>query len=315
MTCRKCNHSTVKKFGRHGRLRIQRYRCTSCSTTFSDTQTRPLGTMRIPEAEALQALRCLLEGCSIRSTERLTGLHRDTIMSLLVLVGERCAKVMDSKMRGLTCKYVQCDEIWTFCGKKQKQLRNGDPAEFGDAWVYAAIDAESKLVPCYAVGKRTRGTTDILMHDLSQRLANKVQITTDALVYYVKSIARELPNADYARLVKLYGQYGQHDTAARYSPSPIVEVISKVVQGDPDNDHISTSFIERQNLTMRMSMRRFTRLTNAFSKKLDNLKAACALHFAFYNFCRVHQTLRATPAMKAGITNHAWSLEELLRAA
>jgi IS1 family transposase/transposase-like protein len=315
MTCTKCQHSTVKKFGRYGRHRVQRYRCTSCSTTFSDPKpVNSLGAMRIDEAKAMQAIQCLLEGCSIRSTERLTGLHRDTIMSLLALAGERCARLMDERMRNLKCNFIQCDEIWTFCFKKQKRVRKDDPEEFGDQWVFVAIDAETKLVPSFAIGKRTRETTDFLIGDLAQRITNRVQITTDGFRFYVHAIERQFgADVDFAQLVKLYGDYGQHDHAAKYSPSPIMECISKVIQGNPDEEHISTSYVERQNLTMRMAMRRFTRLTNAFSKKLDNLKAAIALHFAYYNFCRVHKTLRVTPAMEAGITDHVWNIAELLR--
>jgi IS1 family transposase len=272
--------------------------------------------MRISEENAIRAIQCLIEGCSIRSTERMTGLHRDTIMQLLVLAGERCAKLMDERMRGLKCNFVQCDEIWTFVGKKQKRCRKDDSAELGDAWVFVALDAETKLVPSFRVGKRTAATTTIFIDDLAQRIDNRVQITTDGFRFYVNAIERSFgADVDFAQLVKLYGDYGQHDHAGKYSPSPIIEVISKVRQGEPDEDQISTSYVERQNLTMRMQMRRFTRLTNAFSKKLDNLKAAIALHFAFYNFVRIHKSLRCTPAMEAGITDHVWSLAELLRAA
>jgi IS1 family transposase len=269
--------------------------------------------MRIDEGTALRAIQCLIEGCSIRSTERLTGLHRDTIMSLLVLAGERCSRLMDERMQNLKCNFIQCDEIWTFCFKKQRRVRKDDPAEFGDQWVFAAIDAETKLIPSFTIGKRSNATTQILIDDLSGRLANRVQITTDGFRFYVNAIERSFgSDVDFAQLVKLYGDYGQHDAAAKYSPSPIMECISKVIQGNPDEQHISTSYIERQNLTMRMAMRRFTRLTNAFSKKLDNLKAACALHFAYYNFCRVHKTLRVTPAMEAGLTDHVWAIQELI---
>jgi IS1 family transposase len=272
--------------------------------------------MRVSEDVALRAIQCLIEGCSIRSTERMTGLHRDTIMQLLILAGERCSKLMDERMRGLKCNYIQCDEIWTFCFKKQRRVRKDDPADFGDQWVFVAIDAETKLIPSFAIGKRSAATTRDFVDDLAQRIDNRVQITTDGFRFYVNAIERSFgADVDFAQLVKLYGDYGQHDSATKYSPSPILEVISKVKQGNPDEDHISTSYVERQNLTMRMQMRRFTRLTNAFSKKLDNLKFAVALHFAFYNFCRVHKTLRVTPAMEAGITDHVWTVQELLIAA
>ncbi len=316
MTCVKCQHTKVKKFGYYGVHKIQRYRCTSCSATFSDpAPISLLGSMRTDETKALQAIKCLLEGCSIRSTERLTGIHRDTILNLLVLAGEKCAKVLDITMRNIKSDFIQSDEIWCFVQKKQKRCRKEDPIEFGDAWVFVAIDPVTKLIPCYTVGKRSAGTTKAFIDDLAGRLAKRVQITTDGFRFYVNAIENAFGcDVDFAQLVKLYGDYGQHDSATKYSPSPIFEVISKIIQGNPDESHICTSHVERQNLTMRMAMRRFTRLTNAFSKKLENLKAACALHFAYYNLCRVHSTLRVTPAMEAGITDHVWSLEELLRA-
>jgi len=269
--------------------------------------------MRISEETALRAVQCLIEGCSIRSTERMTGLHRDTIMQLLTLAGERCARLLDERMRNLKCNFIQCDEIWTFCFKKQRRVRKDDPEEFGDQWVFVAIDAETKLVPAFIVGKRSASATNDFINDLSQRLTKRVQLTTDGFRFYVNAVDRAFgADVDFAQLVKLYGDYGQHDHAAKYSPSPILETISKVKQGNPVEEYISTSFVERQNLTMRMQMRRFTRLTNAFSKKLSNLKAAIALHFAYYNFCRVHKTLRVTPAMEAGITDHVWNIQELL---
>ena len=315
MTCIKCQHTTVKKFGRYGKHKIQRYRCTSCSTTFSDDAPTTTLAVRVDETLAMRAIQCLIEGCSLRSTERLTGLHRDTIMRLLVLAGQRSSRLLDTRMRGLKCKFIQCDEIWTFCFKKQRRVRKNDPAEFGDQWVFVAIDAESKLIPSFTVGKRSAGTTCTFIDDLAQRIDNRVQITTDGFRFYVNAIEQSFGSeVDFAQIIKLYGDYGQHDAAAKYSPSPILEVISKIHQGDPDEEHISTSYVERQNLTMRMQMRRFTRLTNAFSKKLDNLKAAIALHFAFYNFCRVHKSLRVTPAMQAGLTDHVWGLAELLGA-
>ncbi|HKV93693.1 MAG TPA: IS1 family transposase [Candidatus Angelobacter sp.] len=218
-------------------------------------------------------------------------------------------------MRNLKCNFIQCDEIWTFCFKKQKRVRKDDPDEFGDQWVFVAIDAETKLIPSFTIGKRTASTTRDFVDDLAGRIPNRVQITTDGFRFYVNAIERSFgADVDFAQLVKLYGDYGQHDSDAKYSPSPIIEVISKVRQGNPDEDHISTSYVERSNLSMRMGMRRFTRLTNAFSKKLDNLKFAVALYFAFYNFCRVHKTLRVTPAMEAGITDHVWSIGELISA-
>jgi IS1 family transposase len=262
---------------------------------------------------AARAIQCLLEGCSIRSTERLTGLNRNTIMRLLLLAGQRSEKVMHEKMRQLPCRRIQCDEIWGFLMKKQKQVRKDDPADFGDQWIFVARDAETKLIPSYLVGKRSSANTQAFMLDLYHRLGDhRVQLTTDAYIFYRKAVEESFAgDADFAQLTKLYGDYGQFGNE-RYSPGTITEVISKVRSGNPDPKHISTSFVERQNLTLRMQLRRFTRLTNAYSKKLSHLKAAAALHFAYYNFCRVHASLRVTPAMEAGIADHIWRLEELV---
>ena len=269
--------------------------------------------MYIPEDRAVLALQLLLEGNSIRSTERITKLDRNTIMRLLVLAGQRCQALMNSKMRGLSMKRIQIDEIWTYVQKKKRHVRKGDSPEVGDQWVFVALDADTKLIPPFHIGKRHLFDTRTFLWDLYNRIEGRTQITTDGLRHYTDGVPEAFGlNVDFAQLVKLFGDYGQHDADSRYSPSPIVEVISKVRTGNPDPGHISTSFVERQNLTMRMTIRRFTRLTNAFSKKLANLKAACALHFAYYNFCRVHRTLRVTPAMEAGLTDHVWTIAELL---
>jgi IS1 family transposase len=261
----------------------------------------------------LAVLSALVEGNSIRSISRMTDVDRNTISSLLLKTGDYCADLLDGSMRNLRCGFVQCDEIWTFVGKKQRHVRKDDSPEIGDQWVFVAMDAETKLVPVFTVGKRTEETTWYFINELAERVANRIQLTTDGFVFYNRHVEDAFGSeVDFAQLVKLYGQYGQHDADAKYSPSPIVEVISKVRSGDPDPDRICTSHIERQNLTMRMQMRRFTRLTNAFSKKLTNLKAACALHFAHYNFCRVHSSLRVTPAMAAGISSEIWPLTSLL---
>ena len=261
----------------------------------------------------LSVVASLLEGNSVRSTERMTGVHRDTICRLLVQVGDHCAEIMDSTMRNLRCQYVQADEIWCYVGKKDRHIRKGDSPEMGSQWVFVAMDAETKLVPVYTVGKRTEETTWYFVNELAERISTRIQLTTDGYIFYRRHVEEAFGSEiDFAQLIKLYGQYGQHDADAKYSPSPIVEVISKVRSGDPDPNRICTSHIERQNLTMRMQMRRFTRLTNAFSKKLTNLKAACALHFCHYNFVRVHSSLRITPAMAAGIASEIWPLAALI---
>jgi IS1 family transposase len=261
----------------------------------------------------LAVLSGLVEGNSIRSISRMTDVDRNTINSLLLRTGERCAALLDERMRQLPCRRLQCDEIWTFVGKKARHVRVDDPAEFGDQWVYVALDADSKLIPAYYVGKRSSENTQAFMRDVWQRIGDhRIQLTTDAFIFYTKAVEASFGgDADYAQLKKLYGDYGQHGNE-RYSPGPITEVISRTISGVPDPSHVSTSYVERQNLTIRMQMRRFTRLTNAFSKRLANLKAACALHFAHYNFCRVHSSLRITPAMAAGLTTEVWPLASLL---
>ncbi len=269
--------------------------------------------MYISSEKATLALQLLLEGNSLRSTQRITGLDVNTIMTLLLKAGERCARLMDERMRNLGCRFLEVDEIWTYIGKKRRNVREGDSPELGDQWVYVAIDAETKLIPAFRIGKRVRPDTWAFLWDLNQRMADRVQLTTDGLNHYTVAVPESFgTDVDFAQLTKMFGDYGQFDSG-RYSPPRISGVISKVRQGNPDPRHISTSFVERQNLTMRMQMRRFTRLTNAFSKKLSHLKAAVALHFAYYNFCRTHKTIRVTPAMEAGLTDRVWTIAELLQ--
>jgi len=313
MTCEACG-AACQRFGKH-RNGLQRFRCLTCKKTYTENHERMLGTMYVSAEKASLALRLLLEGNSLRSTQRITDLDINTIMSLLVKAGERCQSLMDARMQNLTMKHIQIDEIWTYVQKKNRHVRKGDSPEVGDAWVFVAIDADTKLVPAFHVGKRHREDTRDFLWNLYNRIEGRTQITTDGLHHYTAGVPDAFGlDVDFAQVVKLFGEWGQQSADARYSPSPIVEVISKVRTGNPDPDHISTSYVERQNLTMRMAIRRFTRLTNAFSKKPANLKAAVALHFAYYNFCRVHSSLRVTPAMEAGLTDHVWELKELLTA-
>lgn len=267
---------------------------------------------RTPLARRTQIINCLVEGNSIRSTERMTDTHRDTIMRLMVEVGNGCAELANEQMRELPCQRIEVDEIWSFVRIKQNRIAPGtDRSKIGDQWTFVAIDPETKLVPAYLIGKRTRDTAIAFMTDLSERLANRVQLSSDSLRSYVDAVDQAFgANIDYGQIVKFY------DTSpigpGRYAPPRVTGARRTVVAGTPDQKRISTSMIERQNLTMRMNMRRFTRLTNAFSKKLENLQAAVALHFAHYNLIRLHKTLRVTPAMAAGVTNRVWSLEELV---
>jgi len=313
MTCLRCQHQTCKRFGYFGKRRIQRWRCISCRSTFCEPHAKlTRATMTSQPERAARAIQCLLEGCSIRSTERLTGLNRNTILRLLEIAGKSCERLLDERLQNLQCRYVQCDEIWSFVGKKQRRVRKEDGTEVGDQWVFVAEDADTKLIASYCVGKRSIANTMSFIGDLHKRLANQIQLTTDGFHFYTKAVPEIFGlDVDFAQLVKLFGDYGQHDEG-RYSPPRIAEVISKVRIGNPSVRDISTSYVERQNLTMRMQLRRLTRLTNAYSKKLANLKAAVALHFAHYNFCRVHSSLRVTPAMEAGLTDHVWSVAELL---
>jgi IS1 family transposase len=254
----------------------------------------------------------LVEGSSIRSTERMTGVHRDTIMRLMVSVGNACQNLMNEKTVNLPCKNIQLDEIWCYVGKKQRHLkRYDDRNKSGDFWTWVAIDADSKLIPSYKIGKRDKYMARELICDLSSRLINWVQLSSDKLKHYFDAVEAGFGcEVDYAQIVKSYE--AEPIGPGRYSPPKVISTKKTIFSGNPDISKISTSYVERQNLTMRMSMRRFTRLTNGFSKKVENLKAAVALHFAHYNFVRVHKTLRVTSAMEAGITDHVWNFQELL---
>jgi IS1 family transposase len=270
---------------------------------------------KLSKEKKRRVIAALVEGNSIRSTERMFGVHRDTIMRLLVRVGRGCEKLMDEKMRDLDCRAIQADEIWTYVGKKQRQLTKEDKVfrpELGDQWVFVAIDPETKLVPTWIIGKRDLVNATAFMKDLARRLnGSRTQLTTDAFIPYATAVEWAFgKRVDYAQLMKIY-ESAPAD-AGRYSPPRVAGIRKEAIIGDPNPKNIGTSFVERQNLTMRMQMRRFTRLTNAFSKKLENLKAALALHFAHYNFVRVHRSLRVTPAIEAGITDHIWSIDDLL---
>jgi IS1 family transposase len=266
-------------------------------------------------AAQVKVINALVEGCSIRSVERMTGVHRDTIMRLLVQVGDGCAKLMDDEMRNLSCRRIQVDEIWSYCQKKQAHItRADDRSRVGDQWTFVAIDADTKLIPAYRVGKRTRVNTIAFIADLSGRLANRVQLSSDAFGAYLEAVEQSFGGkVDYGQSVKFYE--ADPIGPGRYSPPKVVRAERTVIVGNPEHEHISTSFIERQNLTMRMSMKRFARLTLGFSKKLENMTAAVSLHFAHYNFSRLHRSLRMTPAMAAGVTSRLWSLEELVERA
>jgi IS1 family transposase len=264
----------------------------------------------LPVEKQAQIINALVEGCSVRATARLVGVEHKTVMRVLLRAGDRCEQLLNERMRRLPCKLVQVDELWTYVGKHERFLQPEDnSAIMGDQYVFVAMDSESKLIPCFRIGKRTSATAWYFMQDLEARLANRVQLTTDGFRPYLTAVESAFgTEIDYAMLVKLY----ENDSRSAYSPGELVDARPVPVMGNPKPHLISTSHIERQNLTIRMQLRRFARLTNAFSKKLDNLKAALAVHFAWYNFCRVHQTLRVTPAMESGISDHAWSIGDIL---
>ena len=255
----------------------------------------------------------LCEGASIRGIERMTGINRNTIMNLGVRMGNACKGIMDEKMHGLTCKQIQVDEIWGFIGAKRKNAEQA--GVYGDVWTFIALDSDTKLIPSFIVGKRDAYHARAFMDDLASRLTYRPQISSDALYAYREAVERGFgANVDYGQIVKTYSvtPLGSAAAAVRYSPAEVVRTEKTIVQGSPDVDLISTSHIEKQNHTLRMHCRRLTRLTNAFSKKIENFEAAVALNFAYYNFIKTHGTIRMSPAMAAGIENSHWTVTELV---
>ncbi len=260
-----------------------------------------------------QIIRCLVEGNSIRSTVRITGASKNTITKLLVDIGQVCREYQDKTIRNVACDRIQVDEIWSFCYSKQKNVPDDLKGilGYGDVWTWTALCADSKLVPSFLVGGRDARWADEFIADLKSRLKHRIQLTTDGHKAYLHAVEDAFgANIDYAMLIKLYGK--SPDGEIRYRPSECTGTERKNIVGNPDPSHISTSYVKRQNLTMRMSMRRFTRLTNGFSKKLVNLEAAVALHFMHYNFARIHRTLKETPAMAAGLTTKLWEIEDIV---
>ena len=299
-----CQHETRHK---HGKTRTgeQRYKCALCGKTFVDDAPKPLGDLRVSMKDATMALKLLLEGMSVRSVQRITGLCRQTLADMILVVGENCQRLLDSKIKAVPVKDVQLDEIWSFVGAKAKNVRNGN--HHGDSWSFIAIERDTKLILAHQIGQRDGDTCLRFLHKLSRAVSGRFQLTTDGLKAYTLNVPFVFgTQADFAQLIK---NYASTQTETRYSPATIISA-EKVPQfGNPDEDKISTSHIERFNLTVRMTLRRFTRLTNAHSKSLSHHKAMQAIFIAWYNFCRKHETLEGnTPAMASGLADKVWSV-------
>ena len=268
---------------------------------------------QLDTARRTAVVAALVEGNSIRSTVRMTGIAKNTISKLLLSLGAACSKYQHVTLRNLQCRRIQCDEIWSFVAAKDKNVpeERRDRFGIGSVWTWIAIDADTKLVPCWLVGTRDAGCATEFIRDLAGRLRHRVQLTTDGHRPYLEAVEDSFgADIDYAMLIKMYG--ADQSEERRYSPAQCIGTRIVPIMGTPDPQHINTSYVERQNLTMRMSMRRFTRLTNGFSKKIENHVAAIALHYMHYNFCRIHQTLRVTPAMAAGVSRRLWSIEDVV---
>ena len=268
---------------------------------------------RLPLEKRTQIISLLVEGMSMRAISRVADVSINTVTKQLKEVGYACSIYQDQNVRGINAKRVQCDEIWSFCHSKERNVapENKGILGFGDVYTWTGMDADSKLMVSYMVGKRSADYAEAFINDLASRLTSRVQLSTDGHKPYLEAVEGAFGcNVDYAMLVKHYGP-GEQEGQRRYSPAEFVSAEKRVIAGNPDMEKVSTSYVERQNLTMRMGMRRFTRLTNGFSKKIENLEHAVSLHFLHYNYARVHKTLRVTPAMEAGISDHVWSMEEI----
>ncbi len=267
----------------------------------------------LPIDKQVAVIAALAEGSSIRSIERITGIHRDTIMRLGVRVGQGCQILLDSKMQDLECHYLQFDEVWGFIGKKERHVGIEDSPEMGDVWTFCAIDSETKLVPAFRCGKRNLIMATEFVQDVASRMRNRVQISTDALHGYIEAVEESFgSDVDYGQIVKVYTHDPAQHPERKYSAPSFASAYRRAVMGNPEMELVSTSHVERLNATTRLHVKRLSRLTLAFSKKLENFKAAVALHFAYYNFVKRHNTLRCTPAMAAGIERDFWTIGQLV---
>lgn len=276
--------------------------------------TKRIGMNKLPLEKRVQIINLLVEGSSLRATSRIADVSINTVTKLLVDVGKACQKFHDEKVVNVKSERIQADEIWSFVYAKKKNVPTGMEESAGDIWTWTALDADSKLIVSWYVGNRDAASAHEFMQDVSSRLTDRIQLTTDAFGKYPKAIQAAFGNdIDYAQLIKKYGR--PIDGETRYSPAECTGIEKRIVTGNPEYSDISTSFVERQNLTMRMHMRRFTRLTNAFSKKIENHCYAIALHFVYYNWCKIHKTLRVTPAMEAGLTNKLMEISDIVKLA
>lgn len=312
MTCHNCR-TDCRKFGKRGNR--QRYQCSQCHRVFTDARDSTLEGMYLPLEKAELVLRMMLEGNSISSIERLTEVHHTTILKLLLIAGQKAERVMARRIVNVPVRDVQADEVWQFCGCKAKAKRPEHDPMWGDCWTFVAMETHTKLVLNVTIGTRDQGSTDVFIEGLRLATARqRFQITTDGFAPYRSAIATTLGDrVDFAQLIKVYRATPEGER--RYSPAEVVSTEVVPCVGQPDPERICTSHVERQNLSLRMGLRRFTRLTNAFSKSFTHHGAAVMLWFGFYNFCRTHKSLRTTPAMAAGISDHVWTVRELLEAA
>jgi IS1 family transposase/transposase-like protein len=316
MTCHNCSTQTVKA-GKYGKKRIQRYFCKPCRKFYSEPQEKPLGDVRLPMEKVTMILHCLVEGNSIRGTARLCNVEKRTVLNLLKAAGDNCERLLENRLRNAPVNDLQLDEIWSYVAKKEghKWMHEMDNERIGDAYTYIALERDSKLVVAWHLGKRNAAETNAFIAKLANITPrSRLQISTDGWTSYPSAIENAFgADVDYAQIVKVYGtpESGRQE---RYSPADVTHALRTRILGNPDERRICTSHVERQNGTLRQWCKRLTRLTYAFSKKWENLQAALALHFAYYNFCRQHSSLRVTPAMQAGITDHVWKLEELIAA-
>lgn len=312
MNCPDCN-SLPKKHGKD-RKGNQRFKCLTCGKTY--TATERLENKNLPIEKIELVIKLLVEGNSIRSTERIANVHRDTIIRLLETVGERCLKLQETLVKNVKVSDVQADEIWAFVGMKQKTANEyglGENEKVGSFYTFTAIESHSKLIVAWHLGKRTEQDTLIFLEKLyaATEPTKRFQMSTDGFRGYDHTVNEVLgTKADYGQIIKIYGK--QNPDEVRYSSGEVIEVQKRIICGNPNEEKISTSYVERSNMTMRMHIRRFTRLTNAFSKKFENHNFALALHFAHYNFCRIHKTIRCTPTMEAGITKSVWTIKDLI---